>query len=414
VADTAAGDPRVRGVLRQPFAQQVAFFRAKLGTLIPTAGWRDVMRQQHDRAFMVAGAQNADLLSGLAAAVERTISQGGSIESFRDDFRQLVRQTGWDYSGEFNQRTRTIYRTNMSASYAAGRTAQLRDGDFDFLMYKHGGSADPRPEHLAWDGLVLPADHPFWETHTPPNGWGCSCRVVGLRRPEDAARLGGDSSKELPKGWDERDLATGGAPRGIDEGWDYRPGDSVSDIVQAMAEKSQQWDYTLAKAFMQDVPEVARDRLAEAYRRLPSVATATKLYAQGVVEQLPRQDYLTLGLLTSSQIAKVSALKSVDVAQFDFALDRISVTNSQRKHGNEKTEAARGQRAVTTADYRLLPQLVDAPDAVSDAGTSRENGLPLVEYRKRFGSEDLVGVFEIREGRRMLALTTLLVKKIKP
>lgn len=406
-------DPAIQGVLRLPFAQQVAFFRGKLGNLVPTTGWRDLMRQQQDRAFMVAGAQNADLLAGLAASIDRLIAQGTSIEDFRRDFRELVRQTGWDPSGEFNQRTRTIYGTNMRTSYAAGRTAQLREGGFPFLLYKHGGSADPRPQHLAWDGLVLPADHAFWQTHTPPNGWGCSCRVVGLRRLEDARQLGGDPSKALPEGWDARDPATG-APKGIDEGWDYKPGDTVADIVEAMAAKTQQWEYSLAKAYMEEVPEAVRDRLAEAYRRLPSVAEAARVYAQGVLEKLPRDEYFTLGLLTSPQAARVQALKSVDVARFDYTLDRFGPQHVRDHHGNEAIEARRGQRAVSASDYARLPAVLNTPDAIEDAGSSKSTSRPLVLYRKRFGSEELVAVFELRKQRRMLALETLYIRMRKP
>ena len=57
-----ASDPKLAFALRRPFAEQVAFFRGKLGNLVPTATWRDLWKSQHDRAFMVAGAAKADLL----------------------------------------------------------------------------------------------------------------------------------------------------------------------------------------------------------------------------------------------------------------------------------------------------------------------------------------------------------------
>ncbi|MCX8018130.1 MAG: ADP-ribosyltransferase domain-containing protein, partial [Rhodocyclaceae bacterium] len=126
-----------------------------------------------------------------------------------------------------------IYRTNLSTSYAAGRLAQLKD--FPLWVYKHSGAEHPRLQHKAWNGLTLPADHPFWQTHYPPNGWGCGCRVVGARSLEGAARLGGDPRyTEPPAGWDERD-GKGRLP-GIDDGWDYMPGGS-SPIVEEMAKK---------------------------------------------------------------------------------------------------------------------------------------------------------------------------------
>ena len=216
-------------VFRRPFDEQVAFFRGKLGNLVPTQSWRDLMREAHDRAFMVAGAAKADLLADLAAAVDRAISDGESLDAFRRRFSEIVQKHGWHgWTGEdskdgTNWRTRVIYSTNISTSYAAGRLAQLKH--FPLWVYRHSGAEHPRLQHKAWDGMTLPADHPFWQTHYPPNGWGCGCRVAGASSRDAAARLGGDPDYDAPPaGWDARD-GKGRLP-GIDEGWDYMPGGS--------------------------------------------------------------------------------------------------------------------------------------------------------------------------------------------
>ena len=87
-------------------------------------------------------------------------------------------------------RTRVIYQTNLMTSYAAGRRAQLLDPDLverrPFWRYVHNDSVThPRPQHKRWGDmkLTLRHDHPFWETHFPPNGWGCKCRVVAVAAP---------------------------------------------------------------------------------------------------------------------------------------------------------------------------------------------------------------------------------------
>lgn len=276
--EPAALDPYIAAVLARPFAEQVAFFRGKLGRLVPTAKWTDLLRSSHDRAFMVAGAQNADLLAGLAAAVDRAIVGGVGIDSFRRDFAALVKRHGWGYNGDFNWRTRTIYTTNMATSYAAARLAQLRAAGFGWWVYRHSDSVlHPRPYHLSWNGLTLRAEDPWWKTHFPPNGWGCRCRVVGVRKPEDAARYGPVQRVAPDDGIDPKT----GAPAGIDAGWDYMPGDTVSSTVAAMAAKTQQWEYTLAKAYMESVPSAVRYALAVAYRELPSVANAPPLERPG-------------------------------------------------------------------------------------------------------------------------------------
>ncbi|MGC9368701.1 MAG: phage minor head protein [Paracoccaceae bacterium] len=227
---------------RRPFAEQVAAFRLRLGDLVPTQAWDDIQRSAHDRAFMVAGATKADLLADLAGAVDKAIADGTSLEEFRRDFRAIVEKHGWHgWTGEGSKRgeawrTRVIYRTNAATTYAAGRLAQLREGGFKYYVYRHGGSLEPRLQHLSWDGLILPADHPFWEKAYPPNGWGCSCYVIGARSIAGAKRVGGDPSKTLQPGWDKLDPATG-TPKGIGKGWDYAPGASASDTITDLSDK---------------------------------------------------------------------------------------------------------------------------------------------------------------------------------
>ena len=43
-----------------------------------------------------------------------------------------------------------------------------------------------REEHRALHGITLPPSDPFWDTHYPPNGWNCRCRVVQVRKSKNA------------------------------------------------------------------------------------------------------------------------------------------------------------------------------------------------------------------------------------
>jgi hypothetical protein len=224
-----------------PFAEQVDFFRNKLN--LPSGRWDDIQRAAHDRAFIVAGAQKADLLQDMKGAVDRAIADGTTLERFREDFDAIVERNGWHgWTGEDSDagrawRTRTIYMTNLATSYAAGRLKQLRDPDLKRLrpywMYKHSDSVlHPRPLHVSWNRLTLPADHEWFRQHYPPNGWGCQCRVVAVSRAQ-AERLGARIAEEAPD--DGEDPKTG-LPAGIDRGFDYMPGDradhSLADLVR--------------------------------------------------------------------------------------------------------------------------------------------------------------------------------------
>lgn len=406
--------PRLRATFNQPFTEQVAAFRLRLGDLVPTARWDDIAGAAHDRAFMVAGAMKADLLADLAAAVDRAVAEGVGLETFRADFRAIVERRGWHgWTGEGTKRgeawrTRVIYRTNLATSYAAGRMAQLKAGDFPLWVYRHGGSRDPRPQHLAWDGLVLPPDHPFWATHAPPNGWGCSCYVVGARSPDGARRRGGDPDLDLPQGWNARDPRTG-APPGIDRGWAHAPGRSVADTVAALAEKPVQWPYEVSTAFMGALPAPRRDALVRAFRALPSAAAATVAFARAAMappEGAPPPPMRTLGLVTADQAVPIRQALGADTDGWGWAVEAQAVRHALGGHGDERTERLRGQRVLRPADFGGLLAGLDAArfDVAGDDGYGRP-ALRVTAPGPDGGS--LTAIFQQRPGRRRLALVTL-------
>lgn len=159
----------------RPFDEAIAYFRQKLN--VPTATWRDLWQSMHDRAFTVAGALNEDLLQDLREAVDQGIAEGTTLAEFRSAFDEIVQRYGWIYNGGRGWRTAVIFNTNMSVAYSIGNYRQMTDPDVlaarPYLRYVGSSAADPRPEHQAWYNVILPADDPWWDTHYPPNGWGC-------------------------------------------------------------------------------------------------------------------------------------------------------------------------------------------------------------------------------------------------
>ena len=161
-----------------PFADALAFLKAKLN--LPTTRWDDLLGAAHDRAFVVAGAMQADLLADLHAAVNKMREQGIPLAQFKKEFEQIVAARGWTgWTGEGTDagrawRARVIYETNLQTSYSAGRFQQMKAiaEKRPYWRYRHNDAVThPRPEHLAWDGKVLRHDDPWWTTHYPPNGF---------------------------------------------------------------------------------------------------------------------------------------------------------------------------------------------------------------------------------------------------
>jgi len=218
-----------------PFQEQIEFIRGKLD--IPTNAWTDFYAGENDWGFAVAGANRNDLVADFHTAIDKVVDDGGTIADFRRDFDSIVEQFGWDYNGGRNWRTRVIYQTNLYQSYNAGRAQQL-DANQDalpFRRYRHSPAVeDPREEHLAWDGLVLRADDPWWDTHMPMNGWGCQCYVEGVTEDdlEDLGKSGPDTAPDIE--WETREIgqrSPGGpfrvrVPKGVDPGFEHSPGKS--------------------------------------------------------------------------------------------------------------------------------------------------------------------------------------------
>ena len=243
VSEALARDAGVRIALasaaashtRLPFEEQISFFRSKLD--LPTRSWTDIWEAEHDKAFVVAGAAQEDLVSDFRAAVDQAIADGTTLETFRRDFDGLVAKHGWTYKGGRSWRTEVIYGTNLRTSYSAGRYQQAKDiaDRRPYWRYRHShASEQPRQDHLEWDGLILRHDDPWWDSHAPPNGWGCKCYFETLAE-RDLKRLGKSGpdaappivTREVTVGVRGPNPRTVRVPEGIDPGWAYAPGQSA-------------------------------------------------------------------------------------------------------------------------------------------------------------------------------------------
>ncbi|MEW4983078.1 MAG: PBECR2 nuclease fold domain-containing protein [Cycloclasticus sp.] len=233
------------------FQEAIDFFRDKVR--VPTAAWTDIWEGQHARAFTIAGAMKDDILLDFQTALDKSIADGGSLRDFRKDFDSIVDKHGWGYNGGRDWRTRVIYETNLYQAHNSGRYTQMQKvkRSRPYWRYRHNDAVEhPRPEHLAWDGLILSAEDPFWDTHFPANGWGCKCFVQSLNE-RDINKLGKTIPDKAPAiKYEEKTVGIRGpsprkvkVPQGIDPGFAYNPGkaafgEALSDDVMAEWKKT--------------------------------------------------------------------------------------------------------------------------------------------------------------------------------
>lgn len=349
---------------RQPFAEQLAAFRLRLQNLVPTQTWTDMWHNAHDRGFMVAGAAKADLLADLGAAVDKSISQGTTLDQFRKDFRQIVAKHGWTgWTGEGTAkgeawRTKVIYQANMRTSYMAGRRAQLIAGNYKYWVYRHSGAEHPRLDHLALDGIALPPDHPFWLTHFPPNGFFCGCDVYGAHTLAGIRRVGGDPDKRLPEGWDKRD-ADGNLP-GVGKGWDYAPGATVADTINALDDKLPKLPAAIGAAMFHGFPAKARSTLSDQFAEFVDRSLSSRV----------EKNYMIVGALKPAWVVEAEKrgilVESAEIAIMDKdVLHTFRGTSHVTAPTTRRTEHR--QPKVDPIDlswYKSLPDHLLSPDAV--------------------------------------------------
>ena len=210
--------------------------------------WQDTAAQMHAQSFTVAKAMEMNVLDDIRKSVDRAISDGITFQTFRKELEPKLVRAGWwgrqqrldTRTGEMRmvqlgskRRLKIIFDTNLSASYAAGRWERIQrvKDRMPFLRYVAVRDSRTRDDHAAWHGVVLPVDHPWWQTHYPPNGWRCRCTVQQYSQ-EMLDRFGHKPWPEDPKQWpkqvhNQRLDKTVQMPRGAREWFNNRTGDTL-------------------------------------------------------------------------------------------------------------------------------------------------------------------------------------------
>jgi SPP1 gp7 family putative phage head morphogenesis protein len=183
------------------------------------------------KAFTVADIAVRDLIEDIHGAITTAIADGETLADFRDRLDDIFQSRGWDTPPEFIPwRVETIFRTNIQTAYQAGRYKQMKDQQDRFPYWEYDAVMDSRtrPTHAAMDGKIFRADHPFWDTWYPPNGFNCRCTVHAVHKhlveEEDLAIETHDPTGELIEPVEpvtgKRIPARQLLP---DPGWDHKP-----------------------------------------------------------------------------------------------------------------------------------------------------------------------------------------------
>lgn len=288
-------------ILLQP-TDTVRAFKAR-GTLQPTVNWTEMQREQHAIAFTVSKVAKLDILRQFYSTLFSVTHDGGTYDEWKAKLVPELKRQGWwglvtdkaltgsDKPVLVNERRlRTIYDTNVRMSLASGHwlRIQRQKAELPYLRYLPSSSEHRRPLHKLWYGVLLPVDDPWWQSHFPPNGWGCKCHVEQV-----------SERRRLRNGWEvtkQADIATAPprqfsppgrpsvmVPAGIDPGFEYNPGTAH---LRAIAEKAatslgQATDAGLLDAARTTVRELVSDVAFDQFLGIPDAPFPVGILGSG-------------------------------------------------------------------------------------------------------------------------------------
>lgn len=147
-----------------------------------------------NNAFIFSGLKTYHSLNDVGLAL--TDEQGGikSFEAFNKDVEKINDRYNRNY-------LRAEYQHAVAASQMAVKWNDFQqDGDRYDLQYRTAGDERVREEHRRLNGITLPPDDPFWASFFPPNGWGCRCTAVQVRKgkyPRSDSQKAIDTGNEI-------------------------------------------------------------------------------------------------------------------------------------------------------------------------------------------------------------------------
>ncbi|MEE8611599.1 MAG: phage minor head protein [Sphingomonas aquatilis] len=377
-------DPSIRTVIHLSPDDTVRAFEAR-DRLRATVRWSEMMHEEHARAFTVAKVANLDLLAEIQASLADMLANGGTFEHWQANLVPFLKRQGW--WGEVQDRSltgtdevvhvgarrlRTIYDTNLRVSRAAGRWARIQElkDVRPFLRYVAVMDSRTRPEHRRWHGVILPVDHPWWDTHFPPCGWFCRCTVRQLSQREMTA-----------KGWTVSDVPDDGPPVA------FTPAGAASIAVPAGI--SPGFGYNPGKASLRAVAE-------KAMRSLEAAAPVDLAAARATLDDLVQSDAFLETLHEPGGVFPVMVLAPDLSAAIGSEAHVVRLSSDTFAKQLGRTGRSEGHPELSVADYRQLPQIGAAPDAVYRQGDNR-----LLLFREGDGRQRLAVVKAAAGGREL-------------
>ena len=153
-----------------PFMEAILYLRDRV-SLSPEEFYK-LDAKARFKAFTVSKLTGLDAIERVKQKlIESTSSKEDFVQNVGRD--EILKKVGFHRENPFY--LETVYRTNITAAYNAGRWAQIKRNK-DIIKYLRYIAIDDErttPICRALNGTTLPADDPFWKKYTPPLHFNC-------------------------------------------------------------------------------------------------------------------------------------------------------------------------------------------------------------------------------------------------
>lgn len=154
------------------------------------------------RAFAIAGVDNMSVVQAIRDRIAE-LPQGANWDDVKADIATKISPylgEGEEGASAATRRAELLLRTQGYQAYAVCKeeVMQRQSAAFPYAEYVTAGDHGVRDSHAALNGLILPVDSPFWDTHTPPWEWGCRCEKIP-RTAADVGRISAEESRRPPE-----------------------------------------------------------------------------------------------------------------------------------------------------------------------------------------------------------------------
>ncbi|EAK9856957.1 hypothetical protein XK07_02265 [Campylobacter lari] len=161
----------------------------------------ELSHSSHKKVFTIAKLIDESLLKDIQDSLVNAIKNGDKFSTWSKIAEEKLKAKGWWGSKEIiDRKTGEIKKTNFNSARLKkifeenSRKAKAKaiyenqmKSIKPYLKYCTKQDSHVRDKHRAFDGIVLPKDDPFWDTHYPHvsmHDYGCRCYVLALGENE--------------------------------------------------------------------------------------------------------------------------------------------------------------------------------------------------------------------------------------